>query len=81
MSDSISILVNGRAVTVPMGAMVSAALLLAGAPCRLSTGGESRTAVCGIGLCFECRAVVDGVAHTRTCQLRAQPGMTVETQR
>jgi sarcosine oxidase subunit alpha len=80
MPDGVEVLVNGRTVTMPAGAVVSSALLTAGVPCRISVGGQPRTALCGMGICFECRAVVDGVAHTRTCQLQCRPGMSVETQ-
>jgi sarcosine oxidase subunit alpha len=59
---------------------VSAAMLSAGAACRISVSGEPRTALCGMGICFECRAVVDGVPHQRTCQLLCREGMRVETQ-
>lgn len=71
--------VNGNSVSVPAGALVSTALLNVGAPCRTSVSGEPRTALCGMGICFECRAVVDGVPHRRTCQLPCQPGMRIET--
>jgi D-hydroxyproline dehydrogenase subunit gamma len=81
MPDSIAVLVNGHVIAVPMGTVVSAALLIADAPCRISVDGQPRTALCGMGICFECRATVDGVPHIRTCQLVCQPGMTVETQR
>jgi sarcosine oxidase subunit alpha len=81
MPDSISVLVNGHVIVVPIGAVVSVALLIADTPCRISVDGQPRTAVCGMGICFECRATVDGVPHIRTCQLACQPGMTVETQR
>jgi D-hydroxyproline dehydrogenase subunit gamma len=77
----ISIYLNGELRSVARGAMVSAALLEAGAACRVSVTGEQRTALCGMGICFECRAVVDGVAYTRTCQLVCRDGMRVETQR
>ena len=80
MHETVSLLVNGKTVLVPAGAMVSAALLNADVACRVSVGGQPRTAVCGMGICFECRATVDGTAHQRTCQLVAQPGMVVETQ-
>jgi sarcosine oxidase subunit alpha len=33
-----------------------------------------------MGICFECRAKVDGVPHRRTCQLLCQSGMVVETE-
>lgn len=72
--------VNQQSIRVPAGSMVSAALLSADAPCRYSVTGEPRTALCGMGICFECRAIVDGVAHQRTCQLPCREGMRVETQ-
>ena len=77
---ALTLWVNGQSVTVPDGAMLSSALLAAGAPCRLSVSGKPRSALCGMGICFECRAVVDGVAHRRTCQLPCRAGMRVETQ-
>jgi sarcosine oxidase subunit alpha len=33
-----------------------------------------------MGICFECRAVVDGIQQQRTCQILCRDGMTVETQ-
>jgi D-hydroxyproline dehydrogenase subunit gamma len=33
-----------------------------------------------MGICFECRAVVDGVLHARTRQFLCHAGMRVETQ-
>jgi sarcosine oxidase subunit alpha len=62
------------------GSVVSAALLKAGVPCRTSVSGEPRTALCGMGICFECRAIVNGTPHRRTCQLICRDGMVVETQ-
>jgi aerobic-type carbon monoxide dehydrogenase small subunit (CoxS/CutS family) len=35
---------------------------------------------CGIGLCYECTMVIDGVPNTRACQTLATPGCRVETQ-
>ena len=67
-------------MTVSAGSMVIAAMLMAEVPCRLSVSGEPRTALCGMGICFECRAIVDGVPHQRTCQLLCREGMVVETQ-
>lgn len=81
MPEPITILLNGNAVRVPQGAMLSNAFLATGTPCRVSLSGEPRTAVCGMGICFECRGLVDGVAHQRTCQIPCRDGMVVETQR
>ena len=73
--------INGAEVMMPQGATVSAAMLTAGVPCRLSVSGQPRTALCGMGICFECRATVDGVVHRRTCQLLCREGMRVEVDR
>jgi sarcosine oxidase subunit alpha len=32
-----------------------------------------------MGICFECRATVDGVPHRRTCQMLVREGMEVVT--
>lgn len=79
MPDIITITINGREVQVRTGTVVSAALLTAVTPCHRSTTGQPRTALCGMGICFECRATVDGVPHRRTCQLLCHSGMVVET--
>ena len=76
----LTIWLNGTSVEVPEGTMASAALLAAGVPCRVSVTGEPRTALCGMGICFECRATVDRVPHRRTCQLPCREGMRLETQ-
>jgi sarcosine oxidase subunit alpha len=80
LSDSVTITINGRSFKAQAGAVVSAALLTAGIPCRRSRTGQPRTALCGMGICFDCRATVDGVPHRRTCQLLCRSGMTIETQ-
>ena len=80
MPDLITITINGRELQVKAGTVVSAALLTEGIPCRRSATGQFRTALCGMGICFECRATVNGIAHRRTCQLLCHSGMAVETQ-
>jgi hypothetical protein len=80
-SSGVTVIVNGKQMQVPRGAMLAAALLNIGAACRVSESGEPRTALCGMGICFECRATVDGAAHQRTCQIVCREGMTVQTQR
>ena len=76
----VTIWVNGSPIKMEAESMVSTALLKAGVPCRRSVTGEARTALCGMGICFECRATVDGVPHQRTCQIVCSQGMTVQTQ-
>ncbi len=79
MPEPLALTVNGRGVLVPEGTTVSAAMLQAGVPCRVSSTGQPRTAFCGMGICFECRAVIDGVGYRRTCQILCTSGMRVET--
>jgi D-hydroxyproline dehydrogenase subunit gamma len=81
MPESVTIRVNGTPVQMEAESMVSAALLKAGVPCRRSVTGEPRTALCGMGICFECRATVNGTHHRRTCQLAYSEGMVVESER
>ena len=72
--------VNGKRVQVPEGAMVSAAVAIAGAGVfRRSVTGEPRAPLCGMGICFECRVTVDGRAHVRSCQVPCREGMEIMT--
>jgi D-hydroxyproline dehydrogenase subunit gamma len=77
---SVIIRVDGRAVAVPVGISVAAALLGAGITAfRHSVGGEPRGPVCGMGVCFECRVRVDGRPHVRSCLEPVRDGMEVGT--
>jgi D-hydroxyproline dehydrogenase subunit gamma len=80
MPDSIVVMVNGEAVQVPRGSSVAVALLIAGVASRRSVSGEVRSVLCGMGVCMECRAEVDSVLHSRTCQIVCEPNMQVRTQ-
>lgn len=80
MSGHFSISVNGRQIQVAEGTSVAAALLMANEACRLSVRGEPRTPLCGMGICMECRATVNGVRHRRTCQILCVPEMEVVTE-
>lgn len=80
MPDSVTLVVNGAAVTVPAGSMVSTAVAAAGVRAfRRSVSGEPRGPLCGMGICFECRVTIDGRAHCRSCQVVCRPGMEVWT--
>jgi predicted molibdopterin-dependent oxidoreductase YjgC len=79
MSEQIAVSVNGRRVTVAAGSSVAVAVMIAGASCRTSVSGEPRGPLCGIGICYECRAEVDGVAHRRSCQVACTTGMDIRT--
>jgi sarcosine oxidase subunit alpha len=80
MSDPISIRIDGRTVTVAEGVSVAAALVVSGITCfRRSVTGQPRGPLCGMGICFECRATIDGVPQRRTCQLIVRQGMEITT--
>lgn len=77
----ITLTVNKTAVAVEDGSTVAAAILSAGLTgFRISVDGESRGPVCGMGICFECRVTIDGVAHQRSCNVLAEEGMEVVTE-
>jgi aerobic-type carbon monoxide dehydrogenase small subunit (CoxS/CutS family) len=58
---------------------VAAALVLAGVKgTRISVDGEPRAALCGMGVCQECRVLVDG-RRRLACQTVCAEGMRVET--
>lgn len=80
MPDEISLRINGVPVLVPSGATVAVAMMRAGDACRTSVTGELRGPLCGMGICFECRVVIDGIPHCRSCQILCEPGMDVRSE-
>ena len=80
MAETVTLSVNGAAVTVPAGSMISTAIAASGVNVyRRSVTGEPRAPLCGMGICFECRVTIDGRQHCRSCQVVCQPGMEVRT--
>jgi aerobic-type carbon monoxide dehydrogenase small subunit (CoxS/CutS family) len=76
----ITLHINGKRVEVRDGVSVAAAIAISGASqFRRSVTGQARAPVCGMGICMECRVTVDGVPHTRSCQLPCRDGMEVLT--
>ncbi|WP_306847913.1 (2Fe-2S)-binding protein [Luteibacter jiangsuensis] len=77
--STVRLTINGLRVHVPAGISVATAIALVGQPFRHSVTGEPRAPLCGMGVCFECRVRIDGVAQQRACQRVVNPGMRVET--
>ncbi len=74
--------IDGVPASVLPGVSVAAALWNSGVPAaRRSITGQPRGALCGMGICFECRASINGVPHERTCMIECVPGMRIETGR
>jgi len=80
MPEQIEIMINGQRMQVAEHITVAAALSSQNIPCRYSVNGEPRAPLCGMGICFECRAMVDGILHSRTCQIACRQGMDISTQ-
>jgi predicted molibdopterin-dependent oxidoreductase YjgC len=78
-----SFTVDGRAVEAYPGETIAGAMLAAGRRVARRTAwrDEARGAFCFMGVCHDCRMVVDGVPNIRTCFTPARAGMVVETQR
>jgi predicted molibdopterin-dependent oxidoreductase YjgC len=80
MPDKVIVFIDQRAMLVPAGITVAAALSRAGAMAvRRSRTGEPRGPLCGMGICHECRVTIDGVAHRRSCQIPCSEGMRIST--
>jgi hypothetical protein len=76
---TVTVIVNGAPVLAPSGATVAVAVAIAGQACRTSVTGEPRAALCGMGICYECRVTINGRQHCRSCQVLCEPGMEVKT--
>jgi sarcosine oxidase subunit alpha len=77
---AVTLVLNGRPIRVRAGITVAAALAQAGMTAiRASVRGEPRSVLCGMGICYECRATIDGTPHRRTCMMQVADGMRVET--
>ncbi len=80
MREELTVRINGREVSVPRGTSVAAALLNGSESAfRRSVSGEGRGPLCGMGVCFECRVRINGVAHQRACMVECEPGMEIRT--
>jgi predicted molibdopterin-dependent oxidoreductase YjgC len=80
VSQPVEITIDGCQVSASEGASVAAVMLAGGRRSwRTTASGQSRGVFCGIGVCFDCTATVDGVADVRTCVTTVAPGMRVST--
>lgn len=77
------IVVDGQPIQVSEGESVAAALLASGCRTLRRTAhfDEPRGMYCGIGICFDCAATIDGRPNIRTCQTPVRAGMRIESQR
>jgi len=77
----LTLTLDGRVVSAYEGETVAAVLLAEGhVATRNTRSGAPRGVYCGIGVCFDCLVVVDGVPNTRACVTWVREGMQVARQ-
>lgn len=77
----IQLSLDGMPLPARPGQTVGAALTDAGISAWRTTRNEGRPRglFCGIGICFDCLLVVDGVPNQRACLTPVRDGMTLDT--
>lgn len=76
---TIEFLLDGKTLRVQAGITVAAALAYhPPGYSRLSVTGQARAPFCGMGICHECRLMIDGRIRL-ACQTLCSDGMRVET--
>ncbi|MDN3496695.1 (2Fe-2S)-binding protein [Planococcus sp. APC 4015] len=77
----VEVLIDGRPAEAYEGESVAAAVMAdRGLGLRVTDRGDRRGFYCGMGVCFDCVMVIDGVPQTRTCVTWVREGMTIEHQ-
>ena len=78
----VTITVDGSEVRGVAGQSIGGVLLAGGRLGfrRTSAHDRPRGVFCGIGVCFDCLVVVNGVEDVRACQRKARDGDVVTTQ-
>jgi predicted molibdopterin-dependent oxidoreductase YjgC len=77
----VEIVVDGRPVEAYEAETVAAVLLANHElETRRTAKGEPRGIFCGMGVCFDCLVVVDGVPNMRACMTWVRDGMEVQRQ-
>jgi predicted molibdopterin-dependent oxidoreductase YjgC len=78
---AVTLTIDGRPSTAYLGESVAAALMADGQlAMRTTSGGEPRGLFCGMGVCYDCTVIVDGVPGTRACVTWVREGMDIARQ-
>lgn len=82
-AETVTVMLDGRAVTAAAGDSVATVLLLMdGGDYRLTAvSGLARAPYCMIGNCFDCLVEIDGVANCQGCLVPVRDGMRLRRQR
>ena len=81
-AETITVILDGQSVRVPVGVTVAAALLGHDDShlCRSAAKQQKRGPHCLMGVCFECLVAIDGVRNRQACLERVRDGMRVDRQ-
>jgi hypothetical protein len=82
VQDRVVVTIDGVEIEAEVGEPV-AAVLLRSESCRTGThpvSGQPCAPYCMMGVCFDCVAIVDGVASTQTCLTPVRYGMQIARQ-
>ena len=78
---AVTLTLDGHTVTAYQGESIAALLLAEGYPATRTThGGAPRGVYCGMGVCFDCLVIVDGIPNTRACTTWVREGLNVRRQ-
>jgi predicted molibdopterin-dependent oxidoreductase YjgC len=82
LQSNIEFTFDGQKMLALPGQSVGAALLAANQRILRSTRfkEDDRGVFCGIGICFDCLVVINGVGNQRACLIEVTAGMNVQTQ-
>lgn len=82
-SETVTITIEGKAITAPIGETVAAAMLAAGVEYARTTpvSGAHRAPYCMMGACFDCLVEIDGIPNQQACQTMVREGMCIKLQR
>ncbi|HKV29144.1 MAG TPA: 2Fe-2S iron-sulfur cluster-binding protein [Candidatus Acidoferrales bacterium] len=80
MPREFEVMVNGARIGVTEDMTALVAIFLSGTTTlRRSVSGAPRGALCGMGVCFECRVTINGERYRRSCQVRCAQAMDIRT--
>jgi aerobic-type carbon monoxide dehydrogenase small subunit (CoxS/CutS family) len=79
--EKFEIEVDGKTILACSGQTIAEALLANGVRMLRTTQKQApRGVYCGMGICHECRMIVNGIPNVRTCMTLVTPACKIATQ-
>jgi len=77
----VKIKVNGKIIDAYRGETILAALVASGFKKLRKSHviGEFRGPLCGMGVCYECQVMINGVPNLRSCMIEVEDKMEIRT--